>query len=151
MNGQPPYLLGFAFVGVFAGWPSLSVGQEIPAVQAQECVQVAVRNDHFLDMNIRPHINGIAVGEKLYVQGLSQATFTLKASTYLNAQFRFAIDPVGSSDVYFVPDLATLHVPDTSVEVRITVASRLWLSTVSLTDIDDGDSACPHPRDWRRR
>ena len=104
---------------------------------------MSVRNDYFLDVNIRPYINRIAVGQKLYVQGLSTATFTLKPSTYLNTQLQFAIDPVGSDDVYFVPDLSTLNLPDTSALVRIIVATRLWLSTVYLTDIEGPESACP--------
>ena len=135
---------GLVLLWVLGGWASApTVGQVVWSDRVQECVRVTVRNDHFLDMNVRPFINEIAVGEKLYVQGLSTATFILKASTYLNAQLQFAIDPVGSEDVYLVPNLSTLHIPDTWALVRITIASRLWLSTVSLVDLEDPESACP--------
>ena len=138
------FVRGLALAWVLIGWISAPTeGQVVRSDRVQECIRVFVRNDYFLDVNIRPYINRIAVGQKLYVQGLSTATFTLKPSTYLNTRLQFAIDPVGSDDVYFVPDLSTLHLPDTSALVRIIVATRLWLSTVSLTDIEGPESACP--------
>ncbi len=101
-----------------------------------------VRNDQFLDVNIRPYINGIAVGEKLYVQGLTKGRYTLRAGIYLNTQLQFAIDPVGSAEVYFVPSYSALHIATTSTLVEIRVASRIWLSTISLVNLEDSGPSC---------
>ena len=120
------------------------------APTTEHCIRVEVRNDQFLDVNIRPYVNGIAVGEKIYVQGLRSGSFSLRAATYLNAQLQFAIDPVGSSEVHFVPGHSGLHIASTSTLVEIRVASRIWLSTLSLVDLEDPPSGCPPPRQAAR-
>lgn len=131
------------FLALFVA-PSDARSQLAPTTE--HCIRVEVRNDQFLDVNIRPYVNGIAVGEKLYVQGLRSGSFSLRAATYLNAQLQFAIDPVGSSEVHFVPGHSGLHIASTSTLVEIRVASRIWLSTLSLVDLEDPPSGCPPPR-----
>ncbi|MCY3547483.1 MAG: hypothetical protein OXH49_11450 [Gemmatimonadetes bacterium] len=135
------------FLALFVA-PSDARSQLAPTTEP--CIRVEVRNDQFLDVNIRPYVNGIAVGEKLYVQGLRSGSFSLRAATYLNAQLQFAIDPVGSSEVHFVPGHSGLHIASTSTLVEIRVASRIWLSTLSLVDLEDPPSGCPPTRQAAR-
>lgn len=132
------------FLALFVAPPGAR--SQLAPTTAEQCIQVEVRNDHFLDVNIRPYVNGIAVGEKLYVQGLRRGSFSLRASTYLNAQLQFAIDPVGSSEVHFVPGHGGLHIASTSTLVEIRVASRIWLSRLSLVDFEDRPAGCRPPR-----